>query len=185
MSRDATHWANTGQHVDRAQPIGSSESAVKTIHIAGPHSIAATAAETILRELPEWFGIESALRAYASEAAVLPNFTADLDGVMLGFLSMREHNAVTMEINCIAVSPAWHRNGVGARLCTAAEAWWSGRGGRLLQVKTVGPARHSTAYEHTRRFYEALGFLPVEEFADLWPGNPCLLLVKPLLVRAP
>lgn len=26
----------------------------------------------------------------------------------------------------------------------------------------------------------ALGFQPVEELLDLWPGNPCLLMVKPL-----
>jgi hypothetical protein len=31
-----------------------------------------------------------------------------------------------------------------------------------------------------RRFYEARGFVPLEEFPDFWPGNPCLLLVKRL-----
>ncbi len=62
--------------------------------------------------------------------------------------------------------------------------WWIGRGGRLLQVKTLGPRRVNEDYEGTRRFYEALGSFPVEEFVDLGDGIPCLLLVKPLSPEA-
>ena len=54
------------------------------------------------------------------------------------------------------------------------------RGGRLVQVKTLVPSRRSLSYERTRSFYEARVFLPVEEFTNLWPGNPCLLLIKPI-----
>ncbi|MGI8701500.1 MAG: hypothetical protein ACR2JU_09905 [Nocardioidaceae bacterium] len=32
----------------------------------------------------------------------------------------------------------------------------------------------------TRAFYLARGFEPLEEFQHLWPGNPCLLMVKVL-----
>lgn len=155
-----------------------------TPEIEGPRTIAASAAEAILRQLPQWFGIESALLAYANEAEDLPNFAATLNGEIIGFVSLREHNPVTLEITCIAIAPDWHRRGVGTRLCAAAEAWWSERGGRLVQVKTLGPTRSSVPYERTRLFYQARGFLPVEEFADLWPGNPCLLLVKPLSAPA-
>jgi hypothetical protein len=49
-----------------------------------------------------------------------------------------------------------------------------------LQVKTLGPSRPDPGYEATRRFYEASGFRPLEELHGLWPGNPCLLLVKRL-----
>ena len=51
---------------------------------------------------------------------------------------------------------------------------------RLLTVKTLGPSRPSKEYDDTRHFYAACGFLPVEEFLDLWPDNPCLLMAKPL-----
>jgi hypothetical protein len=34
--------------------------------------------------------------------------------------------------------------------------------------------------ERTRRFYEACGFVPVEEIHRLWEHNPCLLMVKRL-----
>ena len=151
-----------------------------TISIPGPGAIPAASAERILRELPQWFGIESALLNYAHEAGTLLNFHALAGDRIVGFVTLKEHNVVSLEINCIAVLPSWHRSGLGRRLCAAAEDWWAGRGGRLIQVKTLGPSRASEPYARTRAFYDALGYLPVEEFPDLWPGNPCLLLVKAL-----
>lgn len=50
----------------------------------------------------------------------------------------------------------------------------------MLQVKTIGPSRIDSAYARTRRFYAASGFVPVEEFTQVWPGYPCLLLVLPI-----
>lgn len=50
----------------------------------------------------------------------------------------------------------------------------------LLSVKTLGPSHPDAGYALTRLFYDAAGFRPVEELLDLWPGNPCLLMVKPL-----
>jgi GNAT superfamily N-acetyltransferase len=137
-------------------------------------------AERILRTLPEWFGIESALMDYVRGAQSSPNFLAREESETVGFVTLREHNPVSLELHCIAVLPDRHRSGIGRRLCAAAERWWAARGGRLVQVKTLGPARASEHYARTRAFYDTQGYLPVEEFADLWPGNPCLLLVKPL-----
>jgi GNAT superfamily N-acetyltransferase len=158
---------------------------VGTPEIAGPVQVPENAARAVLRQLPQWFGIESALLEYARQAELLSNFMATVDGALVGFLTMREHNPATLEISCIAVAPALHGQGVGSRLCEAAETWWSARGGKLMQVKTLGATHPSANYARTRRFYEARGFLPVEEFADLWPGIPCLLLVKPLSGTSP
>ena len=157
-----------------------SSSAAASVDLAGPRTLSAPVAEAVLRELPQWFGIESSLLEYASAAEACSNFVATDAGAVIGFVTMQEHNAATLELSCIAVAPRFHGRGVGTRLCAAAEAWWRGREGRLLQVKTLGPTRPSAAYATTRAFYAARGFLPVEEFANLWPGNPCLLLVKPL-----
>lgn len=148
--------------------------------ITGPALMAAALAERILRALPQWFGVEPALLAYAADAHVMPNFVATANGIPVGFLNMREHNAVTLEINCIAVLPEHHGQGVGTALVNTAAEWWSGRGGQLLQVKTIGPSRLDLNYERTRAFYAARGFLPVEEFVQVWPGYPCLLLVLPI-----
>ena len=148
--------------------------------ITGPTQLQSAVAEQILRTLPQWFGVESSLLQYAADAQTLPTFVALSDGAAIGFVSLREHNPDTLEINCIAVIPEQHGAGVGTALCNAASEWWASRGGRLIQVKTLGPSRADSSYARTRSFYAARGFLPVEEFTQLWPGYPCLLLVLPL-----
>ena len=148
--------------------------------ISGPTPLDSGVAEQILRSLPQWFGVEPALLRYAAEARILPNFVAWTAAVPVGFISLREHNSDTMEINCIAVRPEHHGAGIGSALCSAAASWWASRGGHLLQVKTIGPSHKDSSYARTRQFYAGRGFLPVEEFKQLWPGYPCLLLVLPL-----
>jgi coenzyme F420-0:L-glutamate ligase/coenzyme F420-1:gamma-L-glutamate ligase len=46
-------------------------------------------------------------------------------------------------------------------------------------VKTLGPSRPDPGYDATRTFYEAVGFVALEELHGLWDeGNPTLILVK-------
>jgi hypothetical protein len=66
----------------------------------------------------------------------------------------------------------------------AAEEYLLERGIEFLQVKTLGPSRPNERYERTRGFYEARGFVPIEEFHGLWEAdNPTLILVKHLACR--
>lgn len=53
-------------------------------------------------------------------------------------------------------------------------------GVRLLEVKTQGPSRPDGHYARALQFYLALGYEPLEDLLDYWPGNPCLILVKVL-----
>ncbi len=49
-----------------------------------------------------------------------------------------------------------------------------------MEVKTVGPSFDHAGYQSTRAFYEARGFLPLEEVSGLdWDG-PAVIMVKPL-----
>jgi GNAT superfamily N-acetyltransferase len=80
----------------------------------------------------------------------------------------------------IGVHPDHHRQGAGRKLVRAAEAHARARGHHLLMVKTLGPSRPNREYDLTRAFYLGMGFWHVEELLTLWPGNPCLLLVKPV-----
>ena len=135
----------------------------------------------ILRSLPEWFGIESAVKRYVSDAESLPMLAARAEGKIAGFLSIRPHNRWTAEINSMAVRREFHRRGIGRGLVRAAEEYLRTRGYRCLSVKTLSESRPCEEYDGTRKFYAAMGFLPVEEFPALWgPDNPCLLLVKPI-----
>ncbi len=49
-----------------------------------------------------------------------------------------------------------------------------------LQVKTLAPSANYGRYARTRAFYLTMGCTLLEELPDLWPGNPCLVLVKRL-----
>jgi hypothetical protein len=54
-------------------------------------------------------------------------------------------------------------------------------GSRLLQVKTLGSAHPGLSYARTQSFYEALGFIAIEETTAIWgEANPCLIMVKTL-----
>lgn len=143
------------------------------------------ACESVLRALPQWFGIEEAIRTYSVELREMETFVVHGDAGVIGFLSLNQHNAATVEIHLMAVAPEWHRRGIGQALVRHAETIAETRGCRLLEVKTLGPTHPDEGYRGTRRFYEAMDFLPLEEIHDLWPGNPCLIMVKVLDTRSP
>lgn len=136
--------------------------------------------DRLLRSLPDWFGIEQAIRDYVSAAAELAGWTARVDGEAVGVLTVRRHFPQSAEVDVMAVDERWHRRGVGRALLSVAEDALRADRVRLVQVKTLGASHPSAHYARTRRFWAGCGYLPVEELADLWPGNPCLLMVKPL-----
>ncbi|MGE0480166.1 MAG: GNAT family N-acetyltransferase [Phycisphaerae bacterium] len=138
------------------------------------------AAERILRAVPDWFGIEDSLIQYARDVERFPTWIADAAGRAIGFVTLHRHFEHAAEIHCIAVVRSEHRRGVGAALIARAEAECRAWGVRFLQVKTLGPSRPCEFYDRTRAFYLAQGFTALEEFPTLWPGNPCLQLVKRL-----
>ncbi|MBS0658919.1 MAG: GNAT family N-acetyltransferase [Verrucomicrobia bacterium] len=139
----------------------------------------APTAERILRALPAWFGIESSLVEYVEDVRRMPTWAAFDAARAIGFVSVRVHFPTSWEVHVLAAEEP-HRRGVGRALVGAVERAARDAGARLLHVKTLGPARPNAEYARTRAFYEGVGFLPLEERLDLWAGNPCLFMVKPL-----
>jgi N-acetylglutamate synthase-like GNAT family acetyltransferase len=147
--------------------------------IEGPLYNQSSVCVPILRMLPDWFGIEAAVVNYEHEIEHLPTFLAKVNGQVLGFLSLKQHNPFSAEIYVMAVRPDVHRGGIGRTLVKAAEAHTRGLGVEYMQVKTLGPSRPDEGYAHTRAFYEAMGFRPLEEFKQIWDeNNPCLVMIK-------
>jgi len=134
-------------------------------------------AEAVLRDLPEWFGIEESTRRYIEDAATLPTLAVEPD---LGFLCIKQHTPRAAEIYVMGVRRAQHRMGIGRALVAAAESWCRVRRIPYLHVKTLGPSRPDPGgYDATRAFYDAVGFVALEELHGLWDEeNPTLVLVK-------
>jgi len=136
--------------------------------------------EPILRSVPEWFGIEEATQVYIRRAGELPTWIAHIDGAPAGFISIDQPFPRAADIFCIAVQKDLHGRGVGTAMVRHVEESLRGRGVEYLQVKTMGPSKPNAAYARTMHFYEKCGFVPLEELHGVWPGLPCLILVKRL-----
>jgi coenzyme F420-0:L-glutamate ligase/coenzyme F420-1:gamma-L-glutamate ligase len=133
-------------------------------------------AEAVLRDLPEWFGIEEATAAYIDAAATLTTFAVEPG---IGFLCVKQHTPRAAEVYVMGVRREHHRRGLGRALVAEAESWCRTHGIRYLHVKTLGPSRSSRGYDATRAFYEAQGFVALEEIHGFWDEeNPALILIK-------
>lgn len=149
--------------------------------VIGPTIDRVAECESVLRSLPEWFGIEDALLKYATDTARYPTFAALHDEKVAGFITLREHFAAAWEIHCVAVRREFRNHGIGSILLGYSESWLAGRTVRFLQVKTVAHTSESAEYAQTRAFYSARGFTPIEVFPALWsPQDPALQLIKAL-----
>ncbi len=137
--------------------------------------------EIVMRSLPEWFGIESALKAYVDKVDRLPTYIAVAGERVAGFLSVEKHFSESAEIHVMGILPEFHRMGIGRALLKKAESDLVTQRVKFLQVKTLSPANPDKNYAKTREFYLSTGFLPLEEMPELWGAeNPCLILIKSL-----
>ena len=149
------------------------------IRVDGPLTTQGTVCSQILKELPDWFGIPSAVEEYVRDAESLPSFVVCVGGKAAGILTFKSHFEQAAEIVVIGVLPGYHRRGIGRALVSTLELHLLNHGVEYLQVKVLDESAESEAYERTRRFYDAVGFAPLEMWPTIWePGNPCLQMVK-------
>lgn len=135
--------------------------------------------ESILRALPDWFGIEESIVNYAKTVKKMP-FYAVYDSTMpIGFIAIKIHNRYTAEVCVMGVLKEYHRKGIGKMLIHKCEEFCIKNDYEFLTVKTLDESRPSKSYEKTRLFYTAIGFKPLEVFKTLWnEDNPCLFMAK-------
>lgn len=133
----------------------------------------------ILAELPDWFGIPQSNAHYERFAEAGPAWLAIADGEAVGVMLLKPHFDTAVEVYLLAVRKSRHRAGIGRALIGRAEAFATAKRARFLTVKTRGPSKPYEPYERTRAFYQAMGFVALEEFTELWdPENPALFMAK-------
>lgn len=125
------------------------------------------AVSRLLRALPDWFGVPTAIDSYVQDAGTMDSYVARHDGDVAGIALVNRHFPETTELHLIAVNPGHHRQGIGSHLLRTIEDDLRSAGARLLIVHTVGPSHEDSAYAKTRAFYQSSGFLPMQEFANI------------------
>jgi len=135
----------------------------------------------IIEALPDWFGVPESNNEYTEGVVDTDFYTAYMFGKEVGFFSIISHFKETSEIYVCGILPDFHRLGIGQKLLKAAEDDLRKKKKKFLTVKTLSSSHPDAIYAKTREFYKACGFVPVEEFKELWgKENPCLFLVKSL-----
>jgi ribosomal protein S18 acetylase RimI-like enzyme len=144
-------------------------------------SLKSEACNLILRSLPLWFGIESAVVDYVNDVKSMDTWVAYQGQQAIGFISINKHFAKSAEVHVMGTLQEFHRKGIGQQLLQVAEDDLRAREFKFLTVKTLSESRHDANYDKTRNFYLKAGFTPIEEFKTLWgEHNPCLLMAKAL-----
>ena len=140
----------------------------------------------ILSTIGDWFGMPASNAEYERLAEQGPSWLAVDDGEAVGLMLLKRHFATTLEVYFIGVRGDRHRLGVGRALMGRAEAIARAEGRRFVMVKTQGPSANYEPYARTRRFYEGLGYIALEELDIGWgPENQTLIMAKAVTDPSP
>lgn len=135
----------------------------------------------IINQLPEWFGIPEANKAYAKQVQAETFLAAQADENVIGFISVKKHNARSAEVTVMGILEAFHAQGIGRELVDQMAARMRAEGVQFMTVKTLADTRECPSYEKTRLFYNRMGFVELEIINEIWgDDNPCAYMVKVL-----
>lgn len=136
---------------------------------------------SILRALPNWFGIEEAIVEYVEKVQNMPFWAVFEGNSAVGLIAVKEHFEKSAEIYVMGVLKEYHRCGYGKLLVEESEKYLKLNNFEFYQVKTLSDSHSDEGYAKTRQFYLSCGFTPLEEFKTLWgEANPALLMIKKL-----
>lgn len=141
-------------------------------------------ARLILEDLPEWFGIESALEGYI-ESSKTQTFIAFVEeGRPLGFCTLEVTGEKSCDMHVLGVLKECQGKAIGTQLVKAAEYHARQLKKSFMTVKTLSALHPDENYAKTRWFYEKMGYIKLETLTTLWDeSNPCDYYLKPLKTR--
>ena len=135
-------------------------------------------ADLILKDLPEWFGLEDSRKDYIKKSVDRPFFAYYIDERPVGFIVFKKTSEDSGEIYVMGVLKDYHGKKIGSKLVETLENYAIEENYTFLQVKTVEKG-HYREYDLTNDFYHKMGFKDLECFPSLWDEwNPCQILIK-------
>jgi GNAT superfamily N-acetyltransferase len=137
-------------------------------------------AEEVLRNLPEWFGIEEATKYYIDQVKEYPLF-AIYETDLIGFYSVREENKDTLDMFVLGLKKKYHGQGYGKLLQEYVFDYAKKQGYLFCMVLTLSDAHPDQGYKKTREFYHKCGFKDIYESNKIWDeSNPTQIMIKVL-----
>ncbi len=136
-------------------------------------------ARKILRDLPEWFGIEESTLEYIENVRRYPFVVAYDKDTPVGFYSVREENSDVLDMYVLGVLKKYHNRGVGTKLQSFVEDYARRKEYRFLMVLTLAEKVQNEEYLLTRKFYLKQGFIDFYQNDDIFDkNNPCQIMIK-------
>ena len=123
------------------------------------------------------FEDEKAANEYAVNCRALPMWASYDEGMLQGFLALRETSPYAAEIYVMGVKPEFQRHKIGKALFTSMLSYARRQGYEYLQVKTVRQGVY-TEYDTANTFYQSLGFRELEVLPIWDEKNPCQIYIR-------
>ena len=135
--------------------------------------------EEVLKDLPEWFGIDEATAYYIKEVAKYPFIAVYIDNKAIGFYSLREENKDTLDMYVLGIKKKYHNQGIGTKLQDYVQEYAKKRNYKYLMVLTLSSSHKDLNYKLTRDFYHKYGFVDIFESDKIWDkSNPTQIMIK-------
>lgn len=116
----------------------------------------------ILRNLPEWFGVEQSIKEYVENVKDTDFYIAYELNIPIGFVSIKYNNSFTAEIYVMGILKEYHNQKIGKMLINKIQEDLKKDNYKFLMVKTLGKSHPDKFYKITRHFYISAGFYPLE-----------------------
>lgn len=138
-------------------------------------------AEEVLRDLPEWFGIEESTKEYINTVKNYPFIVCYHEEEVVGFYSLREENSHTLDMYVLGIKKKFHGKGFGTKLQKYVNEYAKNHGYSYLIVLTLSEKHSDKNYALTREFYHKMGFIDIYQSDKIWDeSNPTQIMIKKL-----
>ncbi len=135
----------------------------------------------VLHDLPEWFGIEEATNHYIKTVKDQVFFAAYDNDDIVGFYSLREENADTIDMYVLGIKKKYHGQGYGTKLQERVFKYALEHKYQYAMVLTLSKSHSDIGYSKTRDFYHKMGFIDIYESNKIWDEhNPTQIMIKRL-----